>query len=388
MATPTKLKVSAIQQPTPANTVLVQQQLKQSVETGQRLRGDPQDSFVQVKELTQGGLWTLVNGVLVPGAIADVGVAIVVADSITGAGTIASPLELSGDSASPGNTQLYGTNSSGTKGWYAQPSSSALTVTDGTHSVANTTNVTFAGAIVSGTSPNATVTISGGGSSGAPATVPDLQYWFQADISAANSTAGNFISGMPNSTPGSTYCPFQVQNGAKRSSTNLNSKTVAVYDGSLNAAYLLPGGGWLLNNVTVFVVYNPATAALGDFVAGSASHALQLRMNASNQLELVCSGIVLIGNATTAFTTGTFAQGNATYAAASGAYAFRMSRAAAGSGTNVQGISTSSVSICYNAQGSTEFLNGALAELIIYNRVLTLTEIQSIEAYLHTKWGV
>jgi hypothetical protein len=34
-------------------------------------------------------------------------------------------LQLSGDSASPGNSQLYGTNSSGTKGWYAQPSSGA-----------------------------------------------------------------------------------------------------------------------------------------------------------------------------------------------------------------------------------------------------------------------
>lgn len=47
---------------------MVQRQLKESVETGQRLRGDPHDSFVQVKELTQGGLWTLVNGVLMPTA--------------------------------------------------------------------------------------------------------------------------------------------------------------------------------------------------------------------------------------------------------------------------------------------------------------------------------
>ncbi|UOF76762.1 hypothetical protein [Caudoviricetes sp.] len=33
----------------------------------------------------------------------------------------ASGLKLSGDSASPGNTKLYGTNGSGTKGWYDQP---------------------------------------------------------------------------------------------------------------------------------------------------------------------------------------------------------------------------------------------------------------------------
>lgn len=47
--------------------------------------------------------------------------AVTVTDSISGAGTVASPLELSGDSAAPGNSFYYGTNSSGVKGWYASP---------------------------------------------------------------------------------------------------------------------------------------------------------------------------------------------------------------------------------------------------------------------------
>lgn len=41
------------------------------------------------------------------------------ADSIQGAGTAASPIELIGDSAAPGNLKYYGTNGSGTRGWYA-----------------------------------------------------------------------------------------------------------------------------------------------------------------------------------------------------------------------------------------------------------------------------
>lgn len=39
-------------------------------------------------------------------------------DSITGTGLTASPLLLVGDTASPGNSFYYGTNSSGVKGWY------------------------------------------------------------------------------------------------------------------------------------------------------------------------------------------------------------------------------------------------------------------------------
>ena len=45
-----------------------------------------------------------------------------VTNSITGTGASGTPLQLSGDTASPGNSMLYGTSSSGTKGWYAQPS--------------------------------------------------------------------------------------------------------------------------------------------------------------------------------------------------------------------------------------------------------------------------
>jgi hypothetical protein len=46
-----------------------------------------------------------------------------VIDSITGNGTSGSPLQLSGDSATPGNNEYYGTNGSGTKGFFALPAS-------------------------------------------------------------------------------------------------------------------------------------------------------------------------------------------------------------------------------------------------------------------------
>lgn len=59
-----------------------------------------------------------------------------VVDSITGAGTVASPLQLSGDAATPGNSFFYGTNSSGVKGWYASLASGAATASVGLAAVA------------------------------------------------------------------------------------------------------------------------------------------------------------------------------------------------------------------------------------------------------------
>lgn len=43
-----------------------------------------------------------------------------VLNSITGNGAAGTPLQLVGDALTPGNSMLYGTNASGTKGWYTQ----------------------------------------------------------------------------------------------------------------------------------------------------------------------------------------------------------------------------------------------------------------------------
>lgn len=53
---------------------------------------------------------------------------ITVADSITGTGAVLSPLELVNDSASPGNSQYYGTDQAGAKGFHPITGSSVTTL--------------------------------------------------------------------------------------------------------------------------------------------------------------------------------------------------------------------------------------------------------------------
>lgn len=88
---------------------------------------------------------------------------ITTADSITGLGTVVSPLELVGDVASPGATQYYGTDGTATRGWFPVGSSSITTLTQ-----AGGTSQNFAGV------PNAKVyeviVIAGGGGGGSGAT--------------------------------------------------------------------------------------------------------------------------------------------------------------------------------------------------------------------------
>jgi hypothetical protein len=63
-----------------------------------------------------------------------------VTNSVTGNGTAGSPLQLSGDSATPGNSFYYGTNSSGTKGYFTLASGTVTSLTGTANQIAVSTS--------------------------------------------------------------------------------------------------------------------------------------------------------------------------------------------------------------------------------------------------------
>lgn len=108
------------------------------------------------------------------------------------------------------------------------------------------------------------------------------------------------------------------------------------------------------------------------------------------KIGLTKTGVAAIGTATNAWTPGTWFQANATYNGTTGDFAFRQSRAANGSGTGATGAgATSACTEIGSDSSSTNFLDGAgMAALIVYNRVLSPTQITNVENYLFAKWGV
>jgi hypothetical protein len=229
----------------------------------------------------------------------------------------------------------------------------------------------------------------GGGSTPVPGTIPDLVFWF--DGNAPLMTTGAHLESLQNLCPWMpAYSPFLTggAKGATRSATTLNSKNLMTFPGSADAAYLMPGAGPIMPEFTGFVVFNAGAASTMSFCCGASSASLEFDYTSGGALNLTASFVAGIGNSTTTVAPGTAFQGNATYDGATGNYAFRISQAAAGSGTNSQSITSGSGGIGFDPQINGQYLNGMLAELIIYNRVLSPTEIANVEAYLHTKWGV
>lgn len=411
-------KTTAIRAPTddPQNHTVVLRQLKEASETGQRLRGDPNDSYVRVGELVGAGVARFVNGGIVAPSPASLPPTTVpstrkvnTAGSLTGGGALASDLtlELVNDSASPGNSMLYGTNASGVKGWYTQPSGGG----SGTVSVADSITGTGASGspltlVNDNSSPGNSMLYGtnssgmkgwysqpsgGGGGAQTPGTIPDLQFWFDASQITA-STAGVRLAFLQNfnSTFSFMSAYLITGTGAKTTATQLNGKSVVNFTNS--GEYTFTGNSTasgidFSQGATFFVVYNQTALQYQEFLCGG-SGSLAFRLTNAGNLALLNPTIAQFATATTATAASTWFQANCTYLPSSGAYAFRLARAANGSGTAVQTIDAFTFGLGWDPGAGGTTLNGMLAEMITYSRVLTSTEISAVENYLNAKWGV
>jgi len=390
------------------------------LDVGLRNTRDYQHGWIRVSDLIGLGLATLINGDQLTATVSSGSGTVSVSDSITGTGASATPLLLQGDASAPGNSFYYGTNGSGTKGWYALPTSGGTVTSVGFADASTTSIYTITGSPVttSGTltqtltTQTANTVFAGPASGGAaqptfraltsadlpapavPGTIPDLRLWWETDNILA--AVGFSIYALQERTPwvgglAATYSttPWTV------SSTTINSlptaKTSAANQGGypLTTPFNLPGG------CTMFIVINPGSGATPEqAVIGGQVNCVALSINTSggvNKVTIINGSSAIIGSCTTVWSVGTPFQCNVTYNAVTGAYAFRQAQTAAGSGSGSTGAGASGK--CQwigadNAVGTANLVTASIAALIVYNRVLSGTEITNVENYLHAKWGV
>ena len=101
------------------------------LDVGLRNTRDYQHGWIRVSDLIGLGLATLINGDQLTATVSSGSSSVNVTNSITGTGSGATPLQLSGDVGSPGNDYFYGTNGSGIKGFYALSSYSGTVTSVG-----------------------------------------------------------------------------------------------------------------------------------------------------------------------------------------------------------------------------------------------------------------
>lgn len=220
-----------------------------------------------------------------------------------------------------------------------------------------------------------------------PASLPDLIYWFCAD--QINGSNGAPVQMMPNAAQPYTSRVFIPASGASPGCTlavpGQNSLPVVATPGGSSGRMNLTNNGILLKKSTVFYVLYMSGTGGSLFNGDSGCYGNQ--QNTGGAITITENFIALLATASSGVLNA-WHQINASYDDSSGAYAFRLGSAANGSGTASGSISGLTHGMFYNPGNGSEDWSGYVAEHIVYNRVLTTTEKQLVEAYLAAKWGV
>lgn len=248
------------------------------------------------------------------------------------------------------------------------------------------------------TSANLTINSSGqitavsngsGGGGGLPTAlnIPNLQYWF--DASQLNGNAGSGVPVLQNFNPPlSAACPYwQTPGVGTVAAAQLNSKNVVDMGTGGNGGYSgLTGVGPLLRKGSVFAVFNtPNVSGIQPILSGPAN-CVAISV-ASGAIDIRNQFVAILVASTAVLSNSTWYQTNVTYDSTTGAYAFRIASTPEGSGTTSTFTVAPSISVGITP-GASQWYSGSIAEIIVFDRVLSGGEITAIEAYLLAKWGV
>lgn len=222
----------------------------------------------------------------------------------------------------------------------------------------------------------------------APALIPNLLWWLRADQILGDNPVP--VPTVGNSNPAVLGALASLSTGAVTiDTTQLNGLNVLKWPAAASGRYVIPQPFEFAGGVSIFAVVKPS-ASTNQTLLGAANSGLQVDVNSGAAgFDLTKSQIGVIAHSTVALTAGTWYQINATLNTATAVYSFRVARTAAGSGTGgfspITGVTSG---IGFNVATSASDLSSSLGELLVYNRILTSTEINTLETYLNTKWAV
>ncbi len=211
-----------------------------------------------------------------------------------------------------------------------------------------------------------------------PTDLSGLLGWWKADSLALSDTdpvtTWADSSGNGNNAGGA--------NGVLYRTNQINGLPAVFFDGSddsLDVSTLTA----TTKPVSIFAVVKPADTSTRTVVSCDAAGGLQLRIDP--KLTANKATVAAIGSSNTSLSGGTAYRVALTYSA-TGAYTFYLNGTADGSGTNDQTFSASIVRIGRNI--NSEPMSGLIAELLIYDSVLSSTDRASVESYLSTKYSI
>ena len=230
-----------------------------------------------------------------------------------------------------------------------------------------------------------------------PSRIDGLQLWLDATKGLFDATSG----GNPVTTDGATIARWEDQSGSGYNVTQAtlanrpvlktairNSKNVIRFDGSndILLSANIPDNNLL--TLTAFVVANPI--GLGGNNAGRmferGSNVINLFMFFGNGISMIGGGGQVSGGSAPIGSFYLF--GARLSGVGTSTTTLRINKTLVATGNTTSALSTANTTYQIgNRTDAARGFNGHIAELIIYNQSLTTEQINSVEAYLSSKWG-
>ena len=221
---------------------------------------------------------------------------------------------------------------------------------------------------------------------GVPAKSPDkisgLKLWLKADAGASN-TGWLDQSGNTNNVSGTATLVTNAINGqpAMRFNATSNEMSNTSTTGLNFSAFSF---------LTVFRrgAVNTTVAHTFLVIGAPAASGRQFRLTGlgSNAMELVQANTAVVARAQTAITSTTAYNIGVLNYGANGAYAFFLNGNPDGNGSNLTTFSGTSLYV--GSRGATEYYDGDIAEIIVYDNTVSDSDRQGLECYLSRKYGI
>lgn len=221
-----------------------------------------------------------------------------------------------------------------------------------------------------------------------PGCISGLQAWYAADSGTTctgGCTSGNFVTAWNDKSANANN--LSCTSCAVFETAQLNSKPAIQFDGSANF-YSLGSAINLQTASTIFAVVKAANTGNGlAILSGTAANALlyQITTSSGKEQTVTLQGVADLGSGTAAADT-SWHQMNMSYSGTS--LVFRIGEAADGTVSVTNTVAANETSLGFNAEFTGGFFNGDMAEIIIYNRVLTSGEKTIVETYLNGRYAI
>lgn len=165
----------------------------------------------------------------------------------------------------------------------------------------------------------------------------------------------------------------------------INGKPGITFNGSAQCLEFITGYSFGTAETVFVVMANASTGAAGTVYGGHSGAFGWWTCKGSGTKEqgVDIVGVLQVGTGNAACDT-SWHQMNVTYNLTT--LAFRLDRTSDGGATQVATVTSNQISV--GNQDGGQYFNGDIAELIVYSRVLSGTEIGQIETYLNGEYGI